>query len=352
MRYSDKVVDGLLALLRVALGNESPQSVLFDFNKLCFEDWDALKTLATRQGVPAIALDGLQSLCEAGIDVHSEIDHERWSLFFLNWVGLASVIEQDYESYKVSLSHLASLYQEHEIPMMVLKGYGLSLNYPKPNHRPIGDLDIYLFGKQQEGDAAIRKQGVKVDSSHHHHTTFEFEGLFVENHYDFLNIYSHRGNMQIEESLKRLSVSSKQDEHIPNVCYPTDEFNALFLLRHMGAHFAAEKITLRHLLDWALAPQVVLDEEYKMQDFRQAVNAICNHRLGFSLPVTKEDKEMENRVFYDIIHPYSYRKLTLWVRFKRWFAHRWKNRLFYHENLFLSFWMQLWSHVVRPLGHA
>lgn len=38
--------------------------------------------------------------------------------------------------------------------MMVLKGYGLSLNYLKPSHRPCGDIDIWLFGKQKEADDA------------------------------------------------------------------------------------------------------------------------------------------------------------------------------------------------------
>lgn len=39
--------------------------------------------------------------------------------------------------------------------MMVLKGYGLGKNYPAPNHRPCGDIDIWNFGRQEEVDALI-----------------------------------------------------------------------------------------------------------------------------------------------------------------------------------------------------
>ena len=34
--------------------------------------------------------------------------------------------------------------------------------------------------------------------------------------------------------------------------YPSANFNALFLPWHVSAHFAFERVTLRHLLDWAL----------------------------------------------------------------------------------------------------
>lgn len=64
--------------------------------------------------------------------------------------------------------------------MMVLKGYACSLDWPKPVHRPCGDIDIWQFGKQKDADAALeaekpvqvvqKGQEFKVDSSHHHHT--------------------------------------------------------------------------------------------------------------------------------------------------------------------------------------
>lgn len=61
--------------------------------------------------------------------------------------------------------------------MMVLKGYGLSKNYPVPNHRPCGDMDIYLFGDQEKADKLIAEElGIKIDNSHHHHTVFQFQG--------------------------------------------------------------------------------------------------------------------------------------------------------------------------------
>lgn len=79
---------------------------------------------------------------------------------------------------------------------MVLKGYACSIDWPKPEHRPCGDIDIWLFGKQKEADAALaaspkfHDSSFKIDSSHHHHTVFDWCSFSVENHYDFVNVYA------------------------------------------------------------------------------------------------------------------------------------------------------------------
>ena len=87
--------------------------------------------------------------------------------------------------------------------MMVLKGYGLSLNYPIPSHRPCGDVDIWNFGEYRRADKVLHdKLGITVDNSHHHHTTFTFQDQFFENHYDFINVHSHPSSKVVEAKLK------------------------------------------------------------------------------------------------------------------------------------------------------
>lgn len=349
--YSQNQIDAVLYLVRVALDHWD--GALWEpIRQFSIDDWKQTKRFATDQQVPAIALDGLSVLIAQYPDIHVGVSQEDWELFYIKWVGQQMVVEQQYEQYVATLSHLARFYHQHGIRMMVLKGYGLSLNYPKPNHRLVGDLDIYLFGKQVEADCLVAATGIKVDKTHHHHTIFHYEGVLVENHYDFLNIYTHRGNRQIEEKLKKESQMCRKSDAIANVYFPSDEFNTLFLLRHMGAHFAADRMTIRQLLDWALIPQVELTEEYKMGDYHQIVNAVCNDYLGFHLPEGNADSNLVRRVFDDIVAPYSQDRETLLFRFRRWFANRWKNQLFYQENLFISFFIHLWSHLVRPQGHA
>ena len=124
----------------------------------------------------------------------------------------------------------------------------------------------------------------------------------VENHYDFFNIYAHRSNREIEAQLQKLILDEMEpvETHIDlkrnldkldeiddtKIFLPSPDFHALFLLRHSAAHFAAERIGLRHLLDWRyfiekyaskIKWQELIDFAHKMNmdKFLHGINAIC-----------------------------------------------------------------------------
>ncbi len=86
--------------------------------------------------------------------------------------------------------------------MMVFKSFSCSLDCPKPNHRPCGDIDIWLFGDQKKADELIKEKGSKVDNSHHHHTVFYWNGFMVEN---FVNVHAHQSSKELEVYLSNLA---------------------------------------------------------------------------------------------------------------------------------------------------
>jgi hypothetical protein len=115
----------------------------------------------------------------------------------LEWIGeVLQNYEGRYLGYKKAIGSLAGFYNRHGFKMMVLKGYACSLDWPKPEHRPCGDIDEWLFGQQQAADRElgswlkVHGSGVEIDNSHHHHSVFEWGEFTVENHYDFINISS------------------------------------------------------------------------------------------------------------------------------------------------------------------
>ena len=97
-----------------------------------------------------------------------------------DWFGEVFAREEDYHKYVEDICSLAKTYAEAGIEMMILKGYGLSLNYPEPSHRPTGDIDVYLFGKWRETDKLMADRGIDIDYSHHHHSVFSWRGQMVE----------------------------------------------------------------------------------------------------------------------------------------------------------------------------
>lgn len=255
--------------------------------------------------------------------------------------------------------------------MMVLKGYGLSLDWPVPNHRPVGDLDIYNFGNWQEADILICKAcGIKIDDGHEHHTVFNFKGVPVENHYDIINTKAHRDAPKIEDQLKALADKNCREIEIQGskIYLPSADFNAIFLMRHMGQHFAGEHLNLRQVLDWGFFVRAHHKEvdwkaaigflkEIGIYTFFNQINAICVDYLGFSetcFPLIERNKGLEERILMDILHPeFAEEKPAsglisiLNFKFRRWWHNRWKHPLVYKEWLLPMFMTLLWSHLRR-----
>lgn len=99
------------------------------------------------------------------------------------------------------------------------------------------------------------KLGIQVDNSYHHHSVFTYKGIMVENHYDFVNVHSHRSNRWIENEFKTLALTRNEEYTFDNgakLLFPSPLLNCLFVARHNAIHFAAEHLNLRQLLDWAL----------------------------------------------------------------------------------------------------
>lgn len=146
-----------------------------------------MEALATKQGLLGVVLDGIQQLPEG---------QRPPKVQMLQWIGqVVQGYEQRYVEYRKAIDSLATFYTAHGFRMMLLKGYACGRDWPRPEHRPYGDIDIWLFGKQKEADVILAKEtGIVIDSSHHHHTVFNWMGFTVENHYDFVNVHALRAS--------------------------------------------------------------------------------------------------------------------------------------------------------------
>lgn len=77
-------------------------------------------------------------------------------LMLVQWIGeVSQIYEKRFAEYRKAIGDIAGFYNSHGFKMMVLKGYACSLDWPKPEHRPCGDIDVWLFGQQKEADAAL-----------------------------------------------------------------------------------------------------------------------------------------------------------------------------------------------------
>lgn len=350
--------DSLIELVRLGLGNTSDCNISSETN------WEEVRNHAFQHGVGAIAFDGIQYCYDKDLSIGIDIQTK------LEWIGSVHQAEVDYQKQLDTIGSLAKFYQKHGIRMMVLKGYGLSLNYPKLNHRPCSDLDIFLFGEQKRADRLVEEElGIKVDNSHHHHTVFVYQGLTVENHYDFLNVYSHRSTKKIETYLKKLCYSEYRTIKVggAEIYLPSINFDALFVLRHMAVEFAATGMNLRQVIDWGLFIKnyhtVVRWNEFlpmvkvaNMHYFLDAINYICYTYLGFDRKIFQgfDDDSYGERVFADLFNPENaLPKQKGFIRYivsrqQNWWRNRWRHRIVYSDSLLSTFVYQTYAHLIKP----
>lgn len=359
---SDKE-SALFNLIRIGLNRDEVQN-----NPLC-KDLQSIKDIAFKQGVGNIVFDGIKKILLNDSEQKLSQNVDEHTLRMMEWFGYTNLSIRQYEQNKKITEKLGSFYSLYDIPMMLLKGYGLSLNYPIPPHRPSGDVDIYLFGQWKKADILMSTDcGIVVDNSHHHHSVFQFEGQSVENHYDFINVHSHLSNIKIEKHFKKLA-QEKGEEIFPNVYLPSPLLEVEFTVRHAAIHFAAGELTIRQILDFILLAEKKHSQidwgmfwsDAKMMGMDQFVQAIIDIAISYlnfddsklrsSLP---HNNEMANKVLQDIFHPdYTGEKpngfllYTRWM-IKRWWTNRWKHEIVYTDSLLSPFFVQMWSHLLKP----
>ena len=245
--------DILLKLVRIAMGWE------VDFSLPTYVDWKDVLSLAHEQGVGAIVLDGLE-ICQAknpGITILSKNDKP----LLLEAIGLAQAIERNHQTHLTALIKLAKILDGHGVPFILMKGFSCGQYYPIPKHRECGDIDIYPGDKFEDSNRALVEAGIEIDDHYYRHTVSIVNGVMVENHRVLGDLRGpKKQTKELEQQLereaewsfysgKRIAVGEKTVEVGR---YPTADFNALFLPWHVSAHFMFERVTLRHLLDWAL----------------------------------------------------------------------------------------------------
>lgn len=353
-----------LQLVRLGIGHTENTEI----KRLFVDDWEALKAFAEEQGLSAVILDGIDRLTVNDSRFTVELPLEMK----LEWIG---EVFQDYEGryvdYRKAIGNLAGFYNNHGFKMMVIKGYACSLDWPRPEHRPCGDIDIWLFGKQKEADELLEKEkGIDIDNSHHHHTVFEWNGFTAENHYDFVNVYAHKSSRELEKIFKELGNDDSHfiEVHGEKVYLPSPNLHALFLIRHMAAHFAGAELSLRQVLDWAFFVEkhteevdwkwlLELLEKYGMKDFFNCINAICVEELGFSLSIFSNVQflpSLKEIVLDDILEPAFLAAepkaliKRIVYKYQRWQGNAWKQELCYNESRWSAFWTGIWAKLLKP----
>ena len=336
--------------------------------KLGVQDWEEVLHFAYSQGVLPVVVQALESLKADG--------NPELNLLKVKWCGVSLQGQQGYHQRVEVMRRLAKLFESEGIDILFMKGASLAQLYPKPEWRVFSDIDYYLFGESERGIALMDRHGIKNDDYYHHHTQASYCGVLIENHYDFVERVNHKCDVILDDALKELALREGQSykadflgEDVKNAYLMTPTMNAIFLMRHMSAHFASETVTLRMLYDWALFLKKQgsavdwerVSELYKqsgMMRFAGVVQGILGSHLGFEserCPVAKVKQNEVEKVWHSVLCPPTqdpYDKFTFkyyLFETRTFMANSWKRKLVYPGESSMLLFLKYASHGIKRM---
>lgn len=318
----------LYGLLRDAIGRSLDSIQLEDV------DWVSVWQLAKRQGVSMMAGDGVTQWVSRGSVVVEETVSSPSAMIdeslYLTWVGQTMSQETKTWKHLALLKEFSKRCHEQGVLVYVLKGLAFALNYPIPQHRGCGDIDVFLLGDPnfdgvkvedqrayEIGNEVAEAMGAQVDADWYKHSQIHFGEVMMENHAYLVctreGKLSKSFNQYLIDILKQPGVRRKLPQ--TETLIPPTQFNALFMMSHSLSHFVEEGINLRHVLDWATFLQKesgYLDwsqfyadcEQYHLKRFVDVMSDIVVNHLGIEVshPIINTHSPYTGKVLHSILY--------------------------------------------------
>lgn len=351
----------LFALLKSALHQAPAEAELFC--NISAVEWKQCYRLACKQGVMALAWDGVSTLPACSMPPQD---------VKITWALAVERYEKKYLLYCHTASSLAKFYREHGIEMMQLKGVGHSTEYPNPMHREGGDIDIYTYAapdspmshKQANtlADELITRQGIEVDLHGYKHSNFYYNNIPVENHKFFLNVEHYKNAAELNDLLHKYM--NPDERLLPGTTHPVKvpsaAFNTIFLSYHAAQHYGTG-LNLHHLFDWAVMLKnhgLCMPEEVQEPRFLRFVAAfteMSNRFLGTTAAV-KADEQLMNDLLQEMLHqkyeitvPPMGKLGVVWYKTRRFIYHnRIKRRVLLTPSLVGAILNSIILHIKHP----
>lgn len=300
----------LFGLLKSSLNGETANA---DTVKgMTYTDWDRIIKMSNYSAVTPMVYDSVKDLPKESIP---EKILKRMQI-------LTMKSEIQHAKQEDALADLSKKFADKGIETIQLKGIGLSMDYPVPQHRYGGDIDIFTRKKGtvthgysnswNETNKIMLDEGVDVEDyrrKHHKHSEFQYKGTNIENHNYFLNKESIPEAGKIDAYLHK--VINPRERVLPNgakILVPSKEFNSVFLAHHAFQHFVFGGMNMHNLTDWAVHLKkdgLNFPEELKgtkFEKFVYALTGLSNKLLGTEVKVP-EDKEYKRKIFEKMTNP-------------------------------------------------
>lgn len=232
------------------------------------------------------------------------------------WASAGKSIQYFY-NVLLEQNKVISLLQDFAISVVVLKGVAAAMNYPHPEHRAMGDIDIIVpQEKYVSAYHILLDHGYKTGGDHslkvfRRHISFTGpSGIEIELHHHFSSNLTKEYSNALD---KIIGEGICNYETVNIVGYDTPVLpplaNGLVLLGHIQQHLSSG-LGLRQIIDWMMYVENYLNDEFWNTEFKTAAERsglkklavistfMCQEYLGLAPEITwcqtgnKDDKEL------------------------------------------------------------
>lgn len=275
-------------LIQIALGTRTVLSRIPSDN-----DWQQIYETAAKQSLVGVVLSGIEKIRATNIELSVP------KILLLQWIGEIQMIEQQNKKLNDAAEHLTRIFKNGGLRSCVLKGQGVARMYDvrckksdvrSQNseqssessrvqefkgssglsgslslRRQPGDIDLWVEGGREKVLQFLKSSYLKTGTVVIHHVdTSIIDGVETEVH--FLPSYSYNYLRYVKYKKFFKEEANQQFNHFDEqvgFAYPTNRFNAVYLMMHIFRHVFHEGIGLRQLMDYYFVLTHLTDEERK-----------------------------------------------------------------------------------------
>ncbi len=211
--------------------------------------WLSLITLAEQNEVSGLIYDAVLTLPH-----EQQPDLE----IMMRWTASIQSLERDNRLYRQRLSEVLTQFKEQHFTPIFMKGLTLGNLYPNPLHRPVGDVDLFVpMDSLRQATQCLQSMGGEIETQFDtKHIAARCNGLNWELHFQTTHPYSLTLNkrfhlFELEETSSENLLHTEIEGH--SILHFPPLFNIIYLTAHFQHHLLMERISLRQVVDWALA---------------------------------------------------------------------------------------------------
>lgn len=232
------------------------------------DDWQQIYEIAAKQSIVGIVFSAIEILNKQDGAIKPPM------MLFYNWLGEVTRIEQQNKKLNEAAEHLTRIFKNSGHRSCVLKGQGIAAMYDVRSKRDDvnfsalrqpGDIDLWVEGKRDDILKFLKENYLKTGKIVIHHVDASIiEGVETEVHFLPSFTYNYLRYIKYKKFFKEKA--NQQFDHFDEqvgFAYPTNRFNAVYLMMHIFRHVFHEGIGLRQLMDYYFVLIHLTDEERK-----------------------------------------------------------------------------------------